>query len=119
MVKRREARRYELTSYAVSSRQCVILVSDPDCELQLPREIRLTVDLPESAAREIRVRRQEQRGIEGIQSFRAELSLHAFLKREALEHRHIPVLFAGTAQRDGAADVAEGRLRAQWRTRRD
>src|SRR5262249_42248493 len=69
------------------------LEEQANTELQFARQIRLVVQLAEVAdriafavdAKELGVRIGEIRGVEGIQSLGAELSLEAFLDRDRLE----------------------------------
>ncbi len=81
-------------------------------ELQLPREVRLAVDLSEGAARYIRLRRIEIRCIEGVERFSSELRLHSFAKGEVLEDGDVPICLGRTAQiAQTAGRVAESSRR--------
>ena len=60
-------------------------------QLQLPCEIRLGRDCPESAAAEGNVRAVEQRGIHRVQRLTPELSPEPFLDGVGLEYRHVPI----------------------------
>ena len=75
-----------------------ILERNPNRKLQLPRKVRLTVDLSEGAARQIRVRRIKIGRVEGVERFGPELRLEPLFKLEVLEDGDVPVLLTGTAQ---------------------
>src|ERR1700722_3727599 len=74
------------------------LECEANCELQLPCEVRLAVDLSELAARQIRVRRIEIRRVEAVERLRPELRLHPLFESEVFEDGEIPVLLPWAAQ---------------------
>ena len=73
------------------------LEREPNCQLQLAREVRLPGNLSKSTARKVGVRRIEIRRVEGVERFRPELRLQSLFNREVLEDGDIPVLLTGTA----------------------